>query len=187
MPKLIAFESVSIDGYFADANGDVSWAHAGQADPEFAKFVAENAKGGGMLIFGRKTYDIMASFWPTHAAKQSMPDVAEGMNRMPKVVFSRTLTESSWTNTTMVNDDIIAAIRTLKTGTGSDMCILGSGSIVSQLACAGLIDEIQLVVNPIVLGAGRPLFTDMSSKLTFTLTASRTFRNGNVLHSYAPT
>lgn len=186
MPRLLAFENLSIDGYFADANGDVNWAHAAQADPEFAAFVSGNAQGGGMLLFGRRTYDIMVSFWPTPAATQSMPDVAEGMNRMPKVVFSRTLTSSPWNNTSVVNEDIIEAVRNLKAGTGPDMCILGSGTIVSQLAGAGLIDEIQLVVNPIVLGAGKPLFTGLASQLNMTLTTSRTFKNGNVLHCYAP-
>jgi dihydrofolate reductase len=91
MPRLIVSNSVSLDGYFTDKNGDMSWAH--KNDPEFNAFSSENAKGGGTLLFGRITYEMMASFWPSPAAKEQMPAVAVGMNNLPKVVFSRTLDE----------------------------------------------------------------------------------------------
>ena len=79
-----------MDGYFVDAMGDMSWAH--KSDPEWSKCSSDNAKGGnGTLLFGRKTYELMASFWPSAAAKKQLPEIAEGMNRLPKVVFSRTL------------------------------------------------------------------------------------------------
>jgi dihydrofolate reductase len=91
MRKVVAFESVSLDGYFADVNGDMSWAH--KQDAEWNAFVGGNASGGGALLFGRVTYELMASFWPTPAAMERAPVVAEGMNNMPKVVFSRTLTK----------------------------------------------------------------------------------------------
>ena len=97
MRRLIAFEQVSLDGYFVDANGDMSWAH--KQDPEWNEFAAGNAKGDGSLVFGRVTYDMMASFWPSPAALERMPAVAEGMNNLPKVVFSRTLDKVSWKNT----------------------------------------------------------------------------------------
>ena len=89
MRKLSVFNSVSLDGYFTDAKGDMSWAH--KSDPEFDAFTSENAKGGGTLLFGRKTYEMMVSFWPTPAAMEQMPDVAKGMNSLEKIVFSRTL------------------------------------------------------------------------------------------------
>jgi len=88
----VVFNSVTLDGYFTDKNSDMSWAH--KNDPEWNAFVADNAKGGGTLLFGRITYELMASFWPTPAAMQMMPDVAKGMNSLPKVVFSRTLDKS---------------------------------------------------------------------------------------------
>jgi dihydrofolate reductase len=128
----------------------------------------------------------MASFWPTPAARERAPAVAEGMNNMPKVVFSRTLEQVSWKNTTLVKGDLAAAVRKMKHEPGPDMAILGSGSIVSQLAQAGLIDEFQIVVNPIVLGNGKTLFDGIKAKLTLKLTNTRAFGNGNVVLYYEP-
>lgn len=183
MPKLLVFESVSVDGYFTDRNNDLNWAHAAAQDPEWIAFVSGNASGNGRLLFGRVTYQQMASFWPTPQAAQQMPAVAAGMNRMPKVVFSRTLTEASWQNTTLIKDDLTDAVRKLKQDSGPDMCILGSGTIVAQLSAAGLVDAYQIVVVPVVLGAGRTLF---DSNLQLKLTSSRAFGNGNVVNSYEP-
>ena len=184
MPKLVVFNQVSLDGYFTDANGDMSWAH--KEDPEWQAFAASNASGGGALLFGRVTYEMMASYWPTPAALERSRVVAEGMNSMPKVVFSRTLKQATWQNTTLVKGDPAAAVRKMKNTSGPDMAILGSGSIVSQLAQAGLIDEFLIVVNPIVLGAGRTLFEGVKKKLHLKLTKTRAFGNGNVLLCYEP-
>jgi dihydrofolate reductase len=184
MRKVSAFEQVSLDGFFVDAQGDMSWAH--KQDPEWNAFTAGNASGDGALLFGRVTYEMMASFWPTPMAMQSMPAVAEGMNRMPKIVFSRTLEKASWTNTTLVKGDPAAHVRKLKQEPGPDLVILGSGSIVSQLAEARLIDELQIVVNPIVLGKGRTLFEGVKQKIGLKRTQSRAFGNGNVVLSYEP-
>ena len=93
MQRLIVFNNVSMDGYFTDLKGDYSWAQ-GQPDDEFNAFVADNASGGGELLLGRVTYDIMSAFWPTPAAMQMMPEVANGMNRMHKHVASRTLKQT---------------------------------------------------------------------------------------------
>src|SRR5271169_5231997 len=139
MRRLIVFNQVSLDGYFVDGNGDMSWAH--KQDAEWNAFVAENASGGGELVFGRITYEMMASFWPTPHAIQNMPIVAEGMNQAPKVVFSRTLDKATWNNTKLVKGDIAAEVRRMKKEPGKHrgahaqhMAIFGSGSIVSQLA-----------------------------------------------------
>ena len=102
MRKLIAFNHVTLDGYFAGPNGAFRWAHAGNDDPEYSAFVAENASGGGELLCGRVTYELMASYRPTPGAEQHDPAVAKGMNSMSKVVFSRTLTKTSWNNTSLV-------------------------------------------------------------------------------------
>ncbi|HEY7686258.1 MAG TPA: dihydrofolate reductase family protein [Gemmatimonadales bacterium] len=184
MRRVVAFEQVSLDGYFADGSGDMNWAH--KQDPEWNAFVASNASGEGALLFGRVTYELMASFWPTPAAMERAPEVAEGMNRMPKVVFSRRLDKVSWKNTTLVKGDLVAAVRKMKHETGPDMAILGSGSIVSQLAQAGLIDEFQIVVNPIVLGQGKTLFASVTGRLPLRLINTRAFGNGNVVLSYEP-
>ena len=186
MRKLVVFNHVSLDGYFVDVNGDMSWAKADHQDTEWDGFVAENASGGGVLVFGRITYELMAGFWPTPFAIESMPVVAEGMNNLPKVVFSRTLDRASWNNTKLVKGDLVAEIRKMKTEPGDGMAILGSGSIVSQLAQEALIDEYQVVVNPVVLGKGRTMFEGVNEKLNLKLTRTRAFGNGNVFLCYEP-
>jgi dihydrofolate reductase len=182
--KLVVFNQLTLDGYFADPSGDMSWAH--NQDAEWNAFTSENAKGGGQLLFGRITYELMASYWPTHQARAAAPAVADAMNQLQKVVFSRTLDHAAWNNTKLVTGDIGAEVRRLKQEPGPSMVIMGSGSIVSQLAQAGLIDEYQLVIHPIVLGKGKPLF-DIKDKLNLTLTKTRAFNNGNVLLCYEPT
>ena len=186
MRKLIVFNHVTLDGYFTDRNGDMSWAHGGKDDAELNAFVAENASGDGRLLFGRITYELMARYWPTPIALKNDPVVAEGMNRMPKVVFSRTLDRVSWSNTTLVKGDLASEVRKMKNEPGSGMTILGSGSIVSQLAPEGLIDEYQVVVNPIVLGKGRTMFDDVKARLNLKLTKTRTFGSGKVYLCYEP-
>jgi dihydrofolate reductase len=116
-----------------------------------------------------------------------MPAVAEGMNSLPKVVFSKTLNQASWNNTTLLKGDLAAEMRKMKQAPGEDMVILGSGSIVSQLAQEGLIDEYQIVVNPVILGKGRTMFDSVKEKLRLKLTKTRAFGNGNVLLCYEPT
>ena len=184
MRKLAVFNSVSLDGYFTGSGGDLSWAHAAE-DPEWNAFVESNASGGGVLLFGRITYQMMAGFWPTPEAKKSFPVVADRMNALPKIVFSRTLDKVSWENTTLVKGDPAGEVRKLKSQPGEGMVILGSGSIVSQLAQAGLIDEYQFVVVPVALGKGRTMFEGLKDKRTFKLTGTRSFRNGNVFLTYA--
>ena len=186
MPKLTVFNNVSLDGYFTDANSDMSWAHRGQNDPEWQEFVGGNVKGDGRLLFGRKTYEMMASFWPTPMAKESMPAVADRMNGGSKVVFSRTLKEASWNNSRLVSQGPVEEVRKLKKGSGADMVILGSGEIVAQLAAEGLVDEYQFVVIPIVLGKGRTLFDGLKKRLGFRLVRTRSFKIGNVLLCYEP-
>jgi len=184
MPKLIVYNSMSLDGYFTDANGDMSWAH--KRDPEWQAFISENARGGGQLLFGRITYELMAAFWPTPLAAQSNPIVVERMNGLRKFVFSRTLDQVSWNNTTLLKGDIATEVRKLKQEPGPDIVIMGSGSIVAQLAEAGLIDEYQIVLNPLVVGSGRTLFEGVKRKLPLKLAKSRAFGNGNVVLFYEP-
>lgn len=184
MRRLIVFNNVTLDGYFTDANGDMSWAH--KNDAEWNEFTAENAGGGGVLVFGRKTYDLMASFWPTAQAMQMMPEVAKGMNNLPKIVFSRTMKEATWNNTRLIKDNIAEEVRKLKNESGDGMVIMGSGTIVSQLSQERLIDEYQFVINPLVLGSGRTMFEGVKDKLALKRTNIRTFENGNVFVCYQP-
>jgi len=182
--KLSVFNHVSLDGFFTDANSDMSFAHRPGPDPEWDAFVEGNAGGGGVLVFGRKTYDMMASFWPTPMAAQMMPAVAERMNSLPKIVFSRTMKQAAWNNTTLHTGDLATTVRALKREPGEDMVILGSGSIISQLTALRLIDAYQFVVDPVVLGRGRTMFDTVTEKVSLRLTGSRAFGNGNVLLSY---
>jgi dihydrofolate reductase len=186
MRKLIVFNHVSLDGYFTDAKNDMSFANNATPDAEWDAFVASNASGGGMLLFGRVTYELMANFWPTPIAAEQMPFVAERMNELPKVVFSRSLQQVSWNNTKLVKGDLTAEVKRMKKEPGEDMVIFGSGSIVSQLAQAGLIDEYQFIVDPIALGKGRTMFEGIKVRLPLTLKQARIFSNGNVLLCYEP-
>jgi len=184
MSRLIVFNQVSADGYFTDANNDIRWAKERNRDPEFQAFVADNAKSGGTLLFGRVTYEMMKSYWPTPEAKKNDPVVAEQMNILPKVVFSKTLDEPSWNNTRLVKDGMASEVRKLKKESGPQMVIMGSGTIVSQLTNENLIDEYQFVVYPIILGKGRSMFEGVQDKLDLKLKKSRTFGNGIVLVTY---
>ncbi len=184
MRKLAVFNQVTLDGFFTSPEGDMSWAHKDPGDKEWNEFVAGNASGGGMLLFGRVTYDMMSSYWPTPMAAKQNPQVAKGMNDMPKVVFSKTMDVPAWSNTRLVKTDIAAAVRKMKKESGPNMVILGSGTIVSQLTEAGLIDEYQLVVNPLVLGKGRTLFESVKEPVNLKQTKTRTFDNGSVVISY---
>jgi dihydrofolate reductase len=184
MRNVVAFEQVTLDGFFADAAGDMGWAH--RADPEWDAFVQGNARGGGTLLFGRRTYEQMAAFWPTPLAAQLMPEVAERMNALPKVVFSRTLREASWRNTRLVEGGVAEEVRRLKATPGPDVVVMGSGTVFTQLAEAGLFDRYELVVSPLALGTGRPLFGGLTRPLPLRLTGTRAFGNGNVLLTYAP-
>ncbi len=184
MPRLNMFNSVSLDGYFTDANNDMSWAHAGADDPDVREFTAGNAKGAGALVFGRITYEMMASFWPTPQAAQMMPAVAAGMNGAKKYVFSRGLQKADWANTTVLHGDPAAEIARLKREDGPQLTVLGSGSIVKQLTAAGLIDDYQLMVCPVILGGGRTLFAGTTGRPMLKLANSRAFENGRVFLHY---
>ena len=185
MQKLVSFIQLSLDGYLADANGGISWAKAIQ-DAECQAFVEQNASGEGLLLFGRITYEMMASYWPSPLAQKNDPVVAVSMNSRPKIVFSKTLARALWSNTRLVKGDLAAEIRKLKKEDGKGMAILGSGNIVSQLAEERLIDEFQIVLNPVALGNGRSIFAGIRKNLTLLPTITRTFRNGSVLLCYQP-
>ena len=184
MRKVMAFLHVSADGYFVGPKGDMSWARHEQ-DPEYKAFGDENARRDSVLLFGRVTYQMMAGWWPSPMALKQFPVMAERMNVTSKIVFSRTLDKAEWNNTKLVNGDAINAIRSMKQEDGLDMVILGSGSLIAQLAKEGLVDEFQLLITPVTLGSGRTAF-DGISRTELELTSSRVFKNGKVLLTYKP-
>src|SRR2546423_8761367 len=131
MSKLIVFNSISIDGYFTDTKSDVSWAH--QNDPEWQRFTNENVSGDGIMLFGRITYEMMASYWPTPQAREQFPQAAERMNSGQKGVFSRTLDKSPWQNTRLIRRNLPQEVRKRKSSSGEGILLPGGSTLVSHL------------------------------------------------------
>jgi dihydrofolate reductase len=183
MRKLSVFNLITLDGYLAGKDGDISWHNV---DAAFQEYAQRNSNSGNTLLFGRVTYELMASYWPSQDALKNDPVVAQGMNSSTKIVFSRTLDKADWVNTRLVKNNMLGEVRNLKQQDGKDLTILGSGTIVAQLAQAGLIDEYQILLNPIVLGKGKTMFEGITDRLTLKLIETRTFSNGNVLLHYEP-
>jgi dihydrofolate reductase len=181
MRKIILFNMVSVDGLFEGPDGNIDW-H--RTDEEFNDFAIDQLNSAGGLLFGRLTYQLMASYWPN--AGQDDPDVAEKMNSLPKYVFSRTLQSADWENTRLVKDDAAAEVKRLKQEPGSDLFIFGSADLAAALTAQGLIDEYRLIINPVILGSGRPLFQYGQPPLKLKLVRTHTFKNGNVLLCYQP-
>jgi dihydrofolate reductase len=187
MGKIGSFTHVSLDGYFAGPNGEIDWFKT--QDEEDREFSARASRLSGTLIFGHTTYEMMAAYWPTPEAMKSNPDVAKVMNIAPKIVFSRTMKPVKdgplWKNVRVIPEIKREEILRLAEEAGGDFVILGSGSIVQQFARLGLIDEFQLVVNPVILGAGKYLFRDVN-RMNLELLEMRPFRNGRVFLRYRP-
>lgn len=183
MRKLSVFNFITLNGYYKGLNEDISWHRHGEEESAFA---AEGAQTQSVLLFGRKTYEMMASYWPTPEAMKDAPEVADGMNKSEKIVFSRTLTSGSWKNTKVIKDNIVDEVRKLKRTPGNDLTVLGSGSIITQFAAAGLIDDYQFMVDPVVLGEGSSMFKGLPEKLDLKLTQTKSFKSGVVLLCYQP-
>ena len=180
MKKIIVFNMLTLDGFFAGVDGDISWHNV---DGEFNNFAIEHTKEFGILMFGRVTYDLMASYWASETAIKNDPLVAEIMNNAKKVVFSKTLGAADWNNTELIKEINREEIKKLQTSEEKDLAIFGSGQIVQEFTRLGLVDEYRLMINPVVLGKGKPLFTE---PMKFKLISAREFKNGNVLLSYEP-
>jgi dihydrofolate reductase len=181
--KVSIFNFTTLNGFFAAPDGDTGWhVHGG----EEAKYSEEALASGNLLLFGRVTYDMMRAFWPTPQAAQAFPRVAKGMNGAEKLVFSRTLKTADWVNTRVVNADPADEVRRLKDTSSKDMTVLGSGTIVTQLAAHRLVDEYQIMLDPVALGAGRTIFEGLSQGLELRLKTSRVFQSGAVLLTYEP-
>lgn len=174
---------ISVNGYFEGPNQDLSWQNI---DAEMNRYTMEMLNAVDTLIFGRVTYELMARYWPSTTARADNPHMAYRMNSIPKIVFSKTLKKAEWSNTRLVNDNLEKEIKKLKEESPKDSVILGSGSIMTELARHGLIDEFRVMINPIVLGEGTPLFHDLNNKLALKLMQTRAFKSGNVLLYYEP-
>lgn len=181
MRKLAAFNFVTMNGFLNGPNGDISWHRHGDEENQYA---VDSMGEGNVLVFGRKTYEMMASYWPSPAAIENDPTVAEGMNQSEKLVFSNTLKSADWENTHLVSGDPVQQMQKLKATEGNDMTILGSGSLVSLLASHDLVDEFHLMIDPVAIGKGDQLFGGIGKVLSLQLTGAKTFSSGVVLLSY---
>ena len=183
MRTISLFMNVTLNGYFEGPNHDVSFFKGDDADDSFFK---EQSAGGATLLFGHRTYEMMKQFWPTQEAKDQKPDMARYMNEMPKIVAARQAFEPGWKNVTVVSGDVPGAVSKLKAGDGERIVILGSNTLCVSLMPQRLIDEFLIMVNPMALPDGTPLFKGLEQRIDLRLLQSRKFESGNVLLTYGP-
>ena len=181
MRKTFLFMMVSVDGYFEGVNNDISWHNT---DEEFNDFATGQLDEADTLVFGRRTYELMASYWPTAAGTDDDPKTAARMNSYKKIVFSKSPLKTNWENVQAYKEDVASVINTLKQLPGKNIAVLGSSNLCLTLIREGLLDEVRLMENPVALGKGTSLFTGLASRLDLTLISSRTFGNHNVLLTY---
>lgn len=179
MRKIVLFTNVSLDGYFEDAVGDISgFTH------DFEAF-SEGEGGVDTLLFGHKTYE-QFKFWGTPEGAAMQPDVARFITEVHKVVVSHTAFEPGWQNVTVVSENLVEAIKRLKAQPGGPIMMFGSNTLCVSLMPHDLIDEFQILVNPVTFGAGTPLFKGLQAKTNFALKESRQFKSGTMMLTYVP-
>lgn len=184
MAKLTSFNFITLDGHLeGPEKGNINWHNHGIEETEYA---SQNLHSGNVLLFGRITYQMMASYWPTPIALESDPSVAEGMNSAEKIVFSKTMAKAEWNNTRLIKGNIAKEIKKLKQNSQKDMTLLGSGSIVSQFAEKNLIDEYQVMIDPVVIGSGNSIFKGIVHQLHLKLINTKTYKSGVVILCYQP-
>ena len=182
MRKLLSFHVTSVDGYYEGPGQAFDWP---VVDEEFNQFALRQLDEADTLVFGRVTYQLMSFYWPTPAAEQDDPAVAAKMNDLAKIVISRTLDTAEWTPTQLIGDDVAEVLAKLKQQPGKNMMIMGSSALTVSLMGMGLVDEVRVMVSPVVLGDGKSLFRT-AERISLTLLEARSFRSGNVLLRYQP-
>ena len=184
MGKIGVLNRISLDGYFAGPNGEIDWFIT---DPE-VDIAAHQVLHADTLLLGRITYQMFESYWPQFTSNPDAPEAARRtaneLTQMTKIVFSKTMQQVSWENTRLVNKDMLREVVEIKQSEDTDIAIFGSGSIIQQLANADLIDEYLLIVTPVILGSGKPLFAGIKT-INLRFIESRSFTSGNVLLYYA--
>jgi dihydrofolate reductase len=184
MRNLYVFNMITVDGFFEGAQKwDLGWHNV---DAEFNDFAIAQLDATGMLLFGRVTYAGMAGYWASPDAIKDDAQVANRMNAIPKAVFSRTLEKADWNNTRLIKTNIPEEILKLKQASGKEIALFGSANLMATLAQHNLVDEYRLIVNPVVLGKGGPLFAGTLGPLKLKLLQARPFESGNVLLCYQP-
>lgn len=183
MRKLFAFIVTSLDGYFEGPNHEFDWPNV---DDEFLEFSVSQLDDIGVLVFGRITFEGMAAYWPSEEAWAGSPAIAERMNSLPKIAVSTTLERADWQNSTLIGGDVSTRLTELKAQPGKDMAIFGSPTLTASLLEAGLVDELRIMVHPILLGAGRSVLSRLTKRVPLRLLRTTVFGSGNVLLVYAP-
>ena len=185
MRKIFLFMMTSLDGYFEGPDHDLSWHNV---DAEFNVFAQEQMKEADAILFGRRTYQLMESYWPSEDGRKDDPEVAQLMNNTPKVVVSHSLKNVAetkiWKHVRLINKNVKDEIIRLKKEKGGNIILLGSSKLCVSLLEWGLLDEVRIMIAPVVIGKGTPLFQGLKNKVNFTLTKSRNFKNGNILLYY---
>ena len=179
--KLIMWNLITLDGFFEGTKSwEIDW-HEYVWDEELEKFGIEQSKSMGMLLFGRVTYEGMASYWTT-----AKGETADFMNSVPKIVFSRTLEKADWNNSRLMKENVAEEVVRLKQQPGKDLFIFGSANLSATLTKEGLIDEYRLALTPIILGGGNPLFKSSAERKQLKLVESRPLKSGCVILRYQP-
>jgi dihydrofolate reductase len=181
MRRLILWNMVSLDGFFGGPHSwEIDWHQYGWGE-ELERISLEQLKSADTLIFGRKTYQGMADYWSS-----AKGEIAELMNSIPKIVFSRTLENAAWNNTSLVKANAETEVVKMKQRPGKDMFIFGSANLSSTLAKHGLIDEYRLGIVPVVLGGGNPLFKPGPDRMKMKLLEAKPLKSGCVILRYQP-
>ncbi len=182
--KIFLFQNISVDGCFEAPGHDISGFNT--RDDHFDSFSPTAGSRVDAILFGHRTYDLMKSFWSTRQAAQMLPDIARFMNESQKYVASRSPFDPGWQKVTVLSGDISQAVRSLKEQPGKDIILFGSNTLCVSLLEAGLLDEVQLLVNPFVMGSGSPLFQGLHSSLALRLVDTHAYPSGKVLLTYQP-
>lgn len=189
MRKIIVSEFVTLDGLMSDPKDEMDWV-LGIFNEEVGKYEDDLYDCADTLILGRVTYKIFESYWPHAASNPNTPkgeiEMAHKINNIKKVVFSKTLDSVEWKNTELSREIIPEEILKMKEQRGRDILIVGSANIVQQLTNLGLIDEYQLLVHPVILGSGKPLFKNSKDRQNLKLVETKSFSSGVVLLRYQP-
>src|SRR5947209_14846881 len=189
MRKIIVTMWITLDGFIAGPNGEMDW--VGESYEEaMGNYEYDLVSSADTLLLGRVTYQSFAGSWPHVPDNPNAPEgekaYARKLNAMRKIVFSRTLESVEWNNSTLVKEVSSEEIEQLKHEPGRDMVIYGSASLVRTLTNLGLIDEYQILVHPVILGSGKPLFQDIKDQVKLKLVNTKTHPSGVVLLSYQP-
>lgn len=185
MRKLIIDSIISLDGYYTDPNNSIDWFDFDDGEQEWSKDILRRVD---TMIYGRRTYEEFGAFWPTPQPETIGFDsfLIQQLRELPKIVFSRSLTSAPWKPSTIMRENPSEAISKMKRESGKDMVIIGSGSIVTSLVREGLVDEYRIRVRPIILGAGKQLFSDRNARHPLRLVSSKQFDNGVMGLHYEP-